>query len=178
MALQQPTNGFTIVELLIVIVVIAILAAITIVAYNGIQNSAYDSTVQSDIGNAAKKIELYRISNGSDLYTSNGNTQLEPIGMQATLSAYAVEPQITRNFVYCANSGRTDFAIAGISKSGNAYYATGNNLTVRPYTGTWSSGTAAATICIDIMSDNNALFTAGYYNASGYTGGWAPWTGA
>ena len=33
-------GGFTIVELLIVIVVIAILAAITIVAYNGIQNQA------------------------------------------------------------------------------------------------------------------------------------------
>ena len=38
-------QGFTIVELLIVIVVIAILAAITIVAYTGIQNRAYDTAV-------------------------------------------------------------------------------------------------------------------------------------
>jgi len=35
-ATQTPTRGFTIVELLIVIVVIGILAAITIVAFNGV----------------------------------------------------------------------------------------------------------------------------------------------
>ena len=40
--------GFTIVELLIVIVIIGILAAITIVAYNGIQQRAQAATVQSD----------------------------------------------------------------------------------------------------------------------------------
>lgn len=37
---QRLDNGFTIVELLIVIVVIGILAAITVVAYNGIQQRA------------------------------------------------------------------------------------------------------------------------------------------
>lgn len=40
MTKQTKSSGFTIVELLIVIVVIAILAAITIVAYNGIQDRA------------------------------------------------------------------------------------------------------------------------------------------
>jgi prepilin-type N-terminal cleavage/methylation domain-containing protein len=38
--LGGPRQGFTIVELLIVVIVIAILAAITIVAYNGITNRA------------------------------------------------------------------------------------------------------------------------------------------
>lgn len=38
--MRKTTSGFTIVELLIVIVVIGILAAITIVAYNGIQTRA------------------------------------------------------------------------------------------------------------------------------------------
>ena len=58
-------KGFTIVELLIVIVVIAILAAISIVAYNGIQQRARDSQRQSDIATIAKALELYLIDNGS-----------------------------------------------------------------------------------------------------------------
>ncbi len=37
---NKDQAGFTIVELLIVIVIIGILAAITIVAFNGIQNRA------------------------------------------------------------------------------------------------------------------------------------------
>ena len=50
--------GFTIVELLIVIVVIAILAAITIVAYTGIQNQAMESSVKSELTQNVKKIIL------------------------------------------------------------------------------------------------------------------------
>lgn len=42
-------RGFTIVELLIVIVVIAILAAISIIAYNGIQSRARDAQRSNDI---------------------------------------------------------------------------------------------------------------------------------
>jgi len=56
-------KGFTIVELLIVVVVIAILAAITIVAYNGIQNRAKASATQSAVSQAVKKIGLYKVDN-------------------------------------------------------------------------------------------------------------------
>lgn len=62
--LSKPA-GFTIVELLIVIVVIGILAAITIVAYNGIQARARDAQRLSDIKSIAKAIELYKVNNGS-----------------------------------------------------------------------------------------------------------------
>lgn len=56
---NSKTSGFTLVELLIVIVVIAILAAITIVAYNGVQNRAKTTTALSAAENAVKKAELY-----------------------------------------------------------------------------------------------------------------------
>lgn len=58
-------KGFTIVELLIVIVVIGILAAIVIVAFNGIQARARDSSKESSVKSLMKAIELYNAENGS-----------------------------------------------------------------------------------------------------------------
>jgi type IV pilus assembly protein PilA len=56
---QTKAKGFTIVELLIVVVIIAILAAITIVAYNGIQNRAKASSAQSLANTIVKKAEAF-----------------------------------------------------------------------------------------------------------------------
>lgn len=61
----QKQKGFTIVELLIVIVVIAILAAITIVAYTGISERARFSAMRSDLAAINKAIQLYYADNGS-----------------------------------------------------------------------------------------------------------------
>ena len=60
---QTRSRGFTIVELLIVIVVIAILAAITIVAYNGIQNRANTSAGAAAANSLVKKLETFNTLN-------------------------------------------------------------------------------------------------------------------
>lgn len=57
-------RGFTIVELLIVIVVVAILAAITSVAYNGVQARARDAARIQKLTAIAKAIEMYYVDNG------------------------------------------------------------------------------------------------------------------
>lgn len=61
---SSPMTGFTIVELLIVIVVIGILAAIVIVAYNGVQERARSAAILSDIRQVQKYIEAYNVENG------------------------------------------------------------------------------------------------------------------
>ena len=57
-------KGFTIVELLIVIVVIAILAAISLVAYNGTQARANDSKRVNDFSAIQKALRMYYVDNG------------------------------------------------------------------------------------------------------------------
>ncbi|RYF29662.1 MAG: prepilin-type N-terminal cleavage/methylation domain-containing protein [Chloroflexi bacterium] len=64
MLTKNTRSGFTIVELLIVIVVIGILAAITIVAFNGIQQRGRDSQRVSDINVIKKSLELFHAQNG------------------------------------------------------------------------------------------------------------------
>lgn len=56
--------GFTIVELLIVIVVIGILAAIIIVAFNGVKERAAVSTLQSDLRGAATLMKVAQVDSG------------------------------------------------------------------------------------------------------------------
>jgi prepilin-type N-terminal cleavage/methylation domain-containing protein len=60
---KTSTQGFTIVELLIVIVVIAILAAITITAYNGIQMRANNTQTTQAIKDYIKAYSLYALDN-------------------------------------------------------------------------------------------------------------------
>ena len=60
-------TGFTIVELLIVIVVIAILASITVVAYTGIQSQAKDAIRKNDLSTISKVLNVYAAQVDSDM---------------------------------------------------------------------------------------------------------------
>src|ERR1700761_40839 len=64
-SLKNKSKGFTIVELLIVIVVIGILATLVIVTFTGIQQKARDSKRKTDIGAVQASLESYYSSNNT-----------------------------------------------------------------------------------------------------------------
>ena len=60
---RHNSTGFTIVELLIVIIVIGILVAISVVAYNGVQKNALDKSVLSDVDGVSGEVSRYGTKN-------------------------------------------------------------------------------------------------------------------
>jgi type II secretion system protein G len=64
MTLSKRDQGFTIVELLIVIVVIGILAALVVTTFTGIQQKARNTERQTDIKAVHGQIEAYYAQNG------------------------------------------------------------------------------------------------------------------
>ena len=85
---NRADSGFTIVELLIVVVVIAILAAITIVSYNGITARANQSAGKASASTFQKKAELFAGQNNHyPIGTGNADTPNFP-GSDSTVSWY------------------------------------------------------------------------------------------
>jgi len=60
---SQKNKGFTIVELLVVIVIIGILAAISVVVYNGIQQRARVTIAQSEMRSVSQAAQTFRVEN-------------------------------------------------------------------------------------------------------------------
>lgn len=127
------SQGFTIVELLIVIVIIAILAAITVVAFNGVTNRANDTAIQSDLNSFSKQVALYAaggdgsypvggatVSGGS---TTGNSTTVLNFTFAPTKTAYKTDS--STNLYYCTgvltSTGDVIYRVAARSKSGNAF---------------------------------------------------------
>lgn len=140
---KNKQTGFTIVELLIVIVVIGILAAITIVAYNGVQKKAQGSAASSALSQSAKKLALYQVDAG--IYpttlseagvTTSGNVSYQysqtnaGLGYCITATSGNVSYQTTESTQpsagACPGDGQDGFVATSCLSILNAGYSTGN----------------------------------------------------
>lgn len=98
--MYKKAHGFTIVELLIVIVVIAVLAAISIVSYTGIQQRARVSALAAEMSQVQKTIQVEALKSGGQsisikaplaYLTKLGTSQLAaPLENAQELSLYVV----------------------------------------------------------------------------------------
>jgi prepilin-type N-terminal cleavage/methylation domain-containing protein len=69
----QKQKGFTIVELLIVIVVIGILAAISVIAYVGVTQRSKESRAKTELAQLHKAINTARVNRGVRLNAITGS---------------------------------------------------------------------------------------------------------
>lgn len=137
--MPKSRSGFTLVELLIVIVVIGILAAITLVAYNGVQGRARDAAREQALQEIEGGLAMYYAENGQ--YPQSGGSTTINSGWSTTADASwstlatALQPYISNlpsdpiatpgaNIVTVATSGY-DFAY--FSNSAGTYCNAGPN---------------------------------------------------
>lgn len=132
---NRNPRGFTIVELLIVIVVIGILATVAVVSYNGITRSANEVAVRAEMSSMAKTLEIGRAGSiGTGSYPASFTTA----GLQYNRDHYATD---VRNLFYFRGTSSSEpvYAIVAQSKSGKRFYVSSRQSSPKEYTGPWNS---------------------------------------
>lgn len=112
-------SGFTIVELLIVIVIIGILAAVAIVSYVGISQRAVASSLQADLTGAATKLKLYQVDNSA--YPTSLDCTATPAANSICLKA---SPGNSYTYTAVNNTTPQTFSLTAANTSGLSYVAT------------------------------------------------------
>ncbi len=146
--MRKIQSGFSIPELLVVIVTIGILASIVIVSFRGFQNRAYDASIQSDFEGFAGIVEAYRHredgTNDAHEYPRNSAT-LSTLSIKASKGAY--NTSVTYNLTYCiSNSGANaykEFKLIGLSKSGSIFVMTQDGFVTHSLT----ASSLTSTVC-------------------------------
>lgn len=148
------------VELLIVIVVVGVLTAISIVAYSGISNSAYDSTVRQDLASVRKGLEMARAELGH--YPAGANDF--PEGLKISRGSYSTA---INHVNYIVDVAAENYALGVMSKSWQGFILTNSELieTSTP----WAANTAQA---IGITWGAGGYYIQGYLTSR--EGGWHP----
>lgn len=101
------TRGFTIVEISVVVVVIAILATITVIGYSSWRLHTVETAVKSDLKTYASTMEALRNSH-------NGYPTVTPITFEPSenITSTLDDRSNTQQFCVTATSGEASFYIA------------------------------------------------------------------
>lgn len=182
-------KGFTIVELLVVIVVIGILASITIISYTGLSQKAVVATLQSDLANASKQIKIFQATDSNNNYPTANNCPtpglteicLKSSSGNSFVGGYSVNNASNpKTFVLDATNSTTKYRITestppvsvtttpvtAIASVSGATTAVGNIMTAGALTPggatvayQWQSATTVGGTYTDIVGATNSTYT-------------------
>ncbi len=111
--LQKPRLGFTIVELLIVVIVIAILASLIIVGYNRISSDAVETSMKADLETASETLGLDYLNGGNyPVNAAAANSGKGLTSSNGTTLTYATQP-----YGYCVSASNTKSSKQFVYKS-------------------------------------------------------------
>ncbi|MFZ1258261.1 MAG: type II secretion system protein [Candidatus Saccharimonas sp.] len=150
-------SGFTLVELIVMISVLAILVVATIVVYKGVQQRSASAVTQHTVADALKNLQLYYIANKN--YPSNiANTDYAP-PLSVAVSLYTNAPQ-TPTYQNLSSEQNAQLFLNSCNgfmpiESGGTTYSTscvfnGNNMHVK--------GQTAANVVINGPTINQSSF--------------------
>lgn len=158
---RDKWRGFTIVELLVVIVVIGILAAITIVAYGGISNRAHDTAILSDIENARQQLEMANMDLGH-----YPRALSDFPAMRLTKNSYDLTQN---NTYYITDTANNTYAFGVRSKSLKGYILTNSGL----QQGVGVNGALTASAIGVTWGAAGTAVTQGYVAGTGWSTTWS-----
>jgi len=111
---MKDQKGFTLIELMIVIAIIGILAAIAIPQFSAYRKRSYNSAAQSDLRNAATAQEAYYVD--EETYTSTVKLLVGTYGLYTSekVKFYSVAGDVTSYVMYAYHtSGDKTYSIKG-----------------------------------------------------------------
>ena len=144
---EKRNSGFTIVELLIVIVVIGILALLVITTYSGIQAKARNAKRQTDVASIQTQLEAFFSQNGyyPSLTDMNSGTWLSANMKSLDQNALIDPSNATQSKTLVAAPAAKSYAYAVKDSSGNSCEATDTNCAQYTLTATYEGTVNGAT---------------------------------
>jgi len=109
--IKKDESGFTLIELMIVIAIIGILAAIAIPQFSAYRTRSYNSAAQADLRNAATAQEAYYV-----------DTQTYVVDPQTNLIGSTYGFYTSQNVMVDGSAGPQQYTMTAYHSSGNKTY--------------------------------------------------------